>query len=221
MSEYTEGSQVSRRQVLSLEGTRDGREERDGCSIARFMGTSRETSLSSYAKWDCRNVLEEKSLAQQCSKTVCRKGQSRNVAPERRAQKGAQLQPGPGLGSGMPAGSCGSRDSSRGQQERLQPLWQRPSLCSDVPHSEQNFFPLPLLPFSPPGPLPVTSCPYSKPRHSGHVPLISPNSPAALPFPLLPRLPWLFLSSRPHRTTCSKGEVLVGWWHLQDRGDPP
>lgn len=88
VSEYTEGIQISRSHVVSLEGTRDCKEERDGCSIAGFMGASRENSLSSYNKWDCRNEQKEKSLAQQGSRTVYRKGQSRDLAPGRRVKKG-------------------------------------------------------------------------------------------------------------------------------------
>lgn len=80
------------------------------------MGTSRETSLSSYAKWDFRKELEEKSLAQQGSKTVCRKGQSRSVAPERRAQKGpsCSLAPGSALGCQRARAAVGTAaESSR------------------------------------------------------------------------------------------------------------
>lgn len=190
------------------------------------MGTNGATRLSPCNKWDFRNELEEKSLAQWGSGTVCRKGQSRDVAPGGRAQKGPSwsLAPGSALGPqrgpGTPEGLCGSWDSSRGHKEQLQPLQQRPFLRSDVLHSEQTFFPPSLLPFYSAGPLPVTSCPYSKPCHSTHVPLNPSNSTEALPFPLLPLLPWLFLSRSPHLTVCVKGEMPVGWLHLQCLGHP-
>ena len=84
------------------------------------MGTSRETRLSSYNKWDFRNELEEESLAQRGSVTVCRKGQSRDVAPGRRAQKGPSwsLAPGSALGPqqgpGTPVGLCGVGTAAEG-----------------------------------------------------------------------------------------------------------
>lgn len=57
--------------------------ERDGGSIAGLMGASRETSLSSHNKWDCRNEQKKMSSALKGSRTAYRKGQSRDVAPGR------------------------------------------------------------------------------------------------------------------------------------------
>lgn len=49
-------------------------------ALLASWGLAGETRLSSCNKWDFRNELEEKSLAQWCSGTDCKKGQSRDVA---------------------------------------------------------------------------------------------------------------------------------------------
>lgn len=81
------------------------------------MGTSRETRLSSH-KWNFRNKLEEKSLVKRGSRTLHRKGPSRDITAGGRAQKGPSwsLAPGSALGpqrTGVVVGTAAEGTRSR------------------------------------------------------------------------------------------------------------
>lgn len=165
------------------------------------MGTSRETRLSSHNKWNFRNKLEEMSLAQERSRTLCRKGPSRDITPGGRAQKGPSwsLALGSALGpqrTGVVVGTA------------AEVTWSHFSHCSrGLPHIQVS----PALKgLSSPCPCCPSLCLVPSLSPAVHVQSLStvPTFPSS---PLIPQQPLLLLLlfSHPHLPTCAKREMLV------------
>jgi len=225
VSEYTGESQISRRQILKLEGTRDCKEERDTCNIvvswglAGKPGSVQMKSGISGMNWRKR---ASPSGFQELSTGRTKAGTWHQQERHKRGPAGPWPQallwdPSGVLGPqqawvavGTAAEGTGSGCSHDGRALPCAQMSPSPnglsSSCPCCPSLQLVSSLSPAVPIQS-----LTTVPQSP--HP-------PNYTAARLFPLLPLLPWLFLSCRPHLTTCVKGEMLVGWQHLQCLGHP-